>query len=133
MPARALDGIKVLEYCSLVSGPYCTKIMADLGANVRAGPTAPKSWPTWERMSSRSSRRAKGTRPEKCLPFPKTSPIPKRAGCSSISTPTNGESPWIPKLPEASKFFLNWPKMPTFWWKTCRPGAWKKWGSDTKT
>lgn len=34
MQERALDGVKVLEYCSLVSGPYCTKIMADLGAEV---------------------------------------------------------------------------------------------------
>jgi crotonobetainyl-CoA:carnitine CoA-transferase CaiB-like acyl-CoA transferase len=31
---RALDGVTVLEYCSMVSGPYCTKIMADLGAGV---------------------------------------------------------------------------------------------------
>ncbi|MBL7171958.1 MAG: CoA transferase, partial [Desulfobacteraceae bacterium] len=31
---RALDGVKVLEYCSMVSGPYCAKIMADLGAEV---------------------------------------------------------------------------------------------------
>jgi len=29
-----LDGVTVLEYCSMVSGPYCTKIMADLGAEV---------------------------------------------------------------------------------------------------
>lgn len=31
---RALEGVKVLEYCSMVSGPYCTKLMADLGAEV---------------------------------------------------------------------------------------------------
>ncbi|MBU2547087.1 MAG: CoA transferase [Proteobacteria bacterium] len=31
---RALEGVKVLEYCSRVSGPYCTKIMADFGAEV---------------------------------------------------------------------------------------------------
>jgi len=31
---RALDGVTVLEYSSMVSGPYCTKIMADLGAGV---------------------------------------------------------------------------------------------------
>jgi len=31
---RALDGVIVLEYCSMVSGPYCTKTMADLGAEV---------------------------------------------------------------------------------------------------
>ena len=30
----ALDGAKILEYCSMVSGPYCTKLMADLGAEV---------------------------------------------------------------------------------------------------
>ncbi len=31
---RALEGVAVLEYGSMVSGPYCTKIMADLGADV---------------------------------------------------------------------------------------------------
>lgn len=31
---RALEGVKVLEYCSCVSGPYCAKIMADFGAEV---------------------------------------------------------------------------------------------------
>ncbi len=31
---RALEGMKVLELCSMVSGPYCTKLMADLGAEV---------------------------------------------------------------------------------------------------
>ena len=34
LPERALDGVTVLEYCSMVSGPYCTKTMADLGAEV---------------------------------------------------------------------------------------------------
>jgi len=31
---KALDGAKILEYCTMVSGPYCTKLMADLGAEV---------------------------------------------------------------------------------------------------
>jgi crotonobetainyl-CoA:carnitine CoA-transferase CaiB-like acyl-CoA transferase len=31
---RPLEGIRVIEYCSRVSGPYCAKIMADLGAQV---------------------------------------------------------------------------------------------------
>ena len=34
MPDKALSGIKVLEYAQFVSGPYCTKLMADLGAEV---------------------------------------------------------------------------------------------------
>ena len=34
MPDKALSGIKVLEYAQFVSGPYCTKLMADLGTEV---------------------------------------------------------------------------------------------------
>ncbi len=30
----ALDGVKVVELCNLAAGPYCTKLMADLGAEV---------------------------------------------------------------------------------------------------
>jgi crotonobetainyl-CoA:carnitine CoA-transferase CaiB-like acyl-CoA transferase len=30
----ALEGIRILEYCSMVSGPFCTRLMADLGAEV---------------------------------------------------------------------------------------------------
>lgn len=31
---QALSGVKVLEYCNFVSGPYCSKLIADLGAEV---------------------------------------------------------------------------------------------------
>lgn len=34
MKGKALDGMKVLEYAHLVSGPYCAKLLADLGAQV---------------------------------------------------------------------------------------------------
>ncbi len=34
MTAKALEGVKVLEYCNMISGPYCTKLMADMGAEV---------------------------------------------------------------------------------------------------
>lgn len=34
MGFKALRGVKVLEYCHGISGPYCTKLMADLGAEV---------------------------------------------------------------------------------------------------
>jgi crotonobetainyl-CoA:carnitine CoA-transferase CaiB-like acyl-CoA transferase len=34
MVKKALDGVKVLEFASFVSGPYCAKLLADLGAEV---------------------------------------------------------------------------------------------------
>jgi crotonobetainyl-CoA:carnitine CoA-transferase CaiB-like acyl-CoA transferase len=34
MVERALDGVKVVEYSNLVAGPYCAKLLADLGAEV---------------------------------------------------------------------------------------------------
>ena len=34
MVERALDGLKVVEYGSFISAPYCSKLMADLGAEV---------------------------------------------------------------------------------------------------
>jgi len=34
LSARALDGVKVIEYGSFVATPYCSKLMADLGAEV---------------------------------------------------------------------------------------------------
>jgi CoA:oxalate CoA-transferase len=30
----ALEGVKVVEYATMVSGPYCGKLLADLGAEV---------------------------------------------------------------------------------------------------
>jgi crotonobetainyl-CoA:carnitine CoA-transferase CaiB-like acyl-CoA transferase len=34
MTPGALNGVKILEYCTTVSGAYCAKLMADLGAEV---------------------------------------------------------------------------------------------------
>ena len=62
MAKSALDNVKVIEFASMVSGPYCGKLLADLGADVikveppqgdparLAGPF-PKSGPHPERSS----------------------------------------------------------------------------------
>jgi crotonobetainyl-CoA:carnitine CoA-transferase CaiB-like acyl-CoA transferase len=34
MSPKALDGLKVVEYAGMVSGPYCGKLLADMGADV---------------------------------------------------------------------------------------------------
>ena len=34
MTGTALEGVNVLEYADFVTGPYCTKLLADLGASV---------------------------------------------------------------------------------------------------
>jgi crotonobetainyl-CoA:carnitine CoA-transferase CaiB-like acyl-CoA transferase len=34
MTPRALEGMKIIEYCNMVSGPYCSKLLADMGAEV---------------------------------------------------------------------------------------------------
>jgi crotonobetainyl-CoA:carnitine CoA-transferase CaiB-like acyl-CoA transferase len=34
MTPGALEGMKIVEYCSMVSGPYCSKLLADMGAEV---------------------------------------------------------------------------------------------------
>ena len=34
MPKSALSGVKVVELATMYSGPYCGKLLADLGADV---------------------------------------------------------------------------------------------------
>ena len=63
MEEKALGGVRVLELASLVSGPYCTKLLADLGAEVIK----------IEKPGAGDEARGRG-------PFPNDTPHPERSG-----------------------------------------------------
>ena len=67
MSKMALDGVKVLEFATMVSGPYCGKLLGDMGAEVikvelpggdqsRAAGPFPKSGPDPVILLDRSGR-----------------------------------------------------------------------------
>jgi CoA:oxalate CoA-transferase len=63
MPETALAGLKVIEYCQMISGPYCGKLLADLGAEVIKIEEPPEG----------DAARARG-------PFPEDIPHPEKSG-----------------------------------------------------
>ena len=63
MVKRALSGLKVVEYGSFVSAPYCTKLMADMGAEV-----------------IKIEEPCKGDESRDYGPFPDDVPHPERSG-----------------------------------------------------
>ena len=76
MTDQALSDLKVVEWGSFISAPFCTKLMADMGAEViKVEPPV-----TGEEARQHG-------------PFPKISPIRKKAAYSFTSTPTNTASP----------------------------------------
>ena len=76
IPPQALSDIRVLDFTHYISGPYCTKLMADYGAKVLKV----------ERTDGGDMARMSG-------PFPATTLIMKKAACSCTSTPTSRASP----------------------------------------
>jgi hypothetical protein len=59
----AFDGVRVLEYATMVSGPYCSKLLADMGADVIKVEEPPQGDPARKRG-----------------PFPEDRPHPERSG-----------------------------------------------------
>ena len=73
---QALEGVKVLDLTQYIAGPFCTKLMADYGADVI------------------KVERPDGGDPARRLgPFYEDDPTTKRAVFSSTSTPTREASP----------------------------------------
>ena len=63
MKESLLSNLKVVEYCHMVSGPYCGKLLADLGAEV-----------------IKIEEPKRGDEARKRGPFPKDVPHPERSG-----------------------------------------------------
>jgi crotonobetainyl-CoA:carnitine CoA-transferase CaiB-like acyl-CoA transferase len=63
MTKTALAGLRVVELCDMIAGPYCTKVLADLGAEVL-----------------KVEEPARGDPARRAGPFPQDIPHPERSG-----------------------------------------------------
>jgi CoA:oxalate CoA-transferase len=63
MTETALAGLRVVELCGMIAGPYCTKLLADLGAEVL-----------------KVEEPARGDPARRVGPFPQDIPHPERSG-----------------------------------------------------
>jgi crotonobetainyl-CoA:carnitine CoA-transferase CaiB-like acyl-CoA transferase len=88
MALKALDGVRVLEYCTTISGPYCTKLMADLGAEV-IHLEAPGT----------------GDDARRSPPFPEDVPHPEKSGLFLFLNANKMGITLDPQLPRGKKIF----------------------------
>ena len=84
MEEQPLSDLRIIDLTHGIAGPYCTKLLADYGADVVKV----------EKPGSGDYTRSLG-------PFPTTSHTRRRAASSSSSTPTSAASPWTSSLPMA--------------------------------
>jgi len=93
MAGGALSGIKVCEFATMVSGPYCGKLLADMGADViKVEP--PEGDPS-----------------RQCGPFPNSGPHPERSALFLYSNTSKRGITLNPDTPEgldAFKRLLTW-------------------------
>lgn len=89
MKERALEGVRVIEYASLVAGPYCTKLLADLGAQV-----------------IKIERPGVGDEARRIGPFPNDVPHPERSGLFLYTNTNKLGITLAPGIPAGKKIFL---------------------------
>jgi crotonobetainyl-CoA:carnitine CoA-transferase CaiB-like acyl-CoA transferase len=88
MTSKALEGVRVLEYCATNSGPYCTRLMADLGAEV-IHLEAPGT----------------GDQARRSPPFPQDVPHPEKSGLFLFLNANKLGITLDPRLPRGKEIF----------------------------
>ena len=90
MTETALDGVKVMEYCELISGPYCAKLLADLGAEV-----------------IKIEKPTTGDEARRKRPFPNDIPHPERSGLFLYLNTNKLGITLNPETPTGKKIFIE--------------------------
>ena len=115
IPEGALTGLKVLDFTHYVAGPYCTKLMADYGAEVIKV----------ERLPDGDGSRRMG-------PYPGDEPHrEKSAQFLHLNTNKRGIAVDLKQSRRPPASWSDWPHGPTLWWKVTGPGWQTGWGSAT--
>ena len=92
--AGALSSLKIVEVGEMVSAPYCSKLLADMGAEV-----------------VKIERPGVGDRARTRGPFPGDKPNPETSGLF-LYLNTNAASRSISTSPKASRFWRSWWRAP---------------------
>ena len=113
MPPMALSNIKVLDFTQTIAGPYCTKLLADYGADV-----------------IKVERPGIGDGARRLGPFPKDEPHPEKSG-TFLHLNTNKRSITLDlKTPKGQEIARNLASRVDVVVESFRPGTMDEFGLD---